>query len=307
MDWKSSGRRESRTTETSSMKMALMVAGAFALLAGLLAILLGIPVKEFSFGNTLILSGCIGACTGLILLGLSAVVAELKLIERRLAADPRSAAADARVRAALPQVSSAPTPPAQAGEGGFLFSRDRSAAEQMPTEAPPMSPPLWQEETVSRAPPEPQPAEAVPAPRPKRNLMFQSTMRKDRERGAARGADSAAPEIREPSPVSEAGEVQPPSFDNTWSRTERAREISPQRRSGRAVPAEPPAAAAERTWPPAPARAEDQPAVTILKSGVVDGMAYSLYSDGSIEAQMPEGLMRFASLDELTAHIERRS
>lgn len=46
--------------------------------------------------------------------------------------------------------------------------------------------------------------------------------------------------------------------------------------------------------------------MTVLKSGVVDGMAYSLYSDGSIEAQMPEGLMRFASLDELTAHIERR-
>src|SRR6516164_2884668 len=89
----------------SSMMMALMVAGVVALLAGLLSILFGIPVKEFSFGNTLILSGCIGACTGLILLGLSAVVAELKLIARRLAAAPRSAA-DARVRAALPQASS---------------------------------------------------------------------------------------------------------------------------------------------------------------------------------------------------------
>jgi hypothetical protein len=56
-----------------------------------------------------------------------------------------------------------------------------------------------------------------------------------------------------------------------------------------------------------PRRTEDHSAVTVLKSGVVDGMAYSLYSDGSIEAQMPEGLMRFASLEELTAHIERRS
>ena len=42
------------------------------------------------------------------------------------------------------------------------------------------------------------------------------------------------------------------------------------------------------------------------KSGVVDGMAYSLYSDGSIEAQMPEGLMRFASIDELRAHLDQR-
>jgi hypothetical protein len=56
-----------------------------------------------------------------------------------------------------------------------------------------------------------------------------------------------------------------------------------------------------------PARNEDQPSVTILKSGIVDGMAYSLYSDGSIEAQMPEGLMRFASIDELRAHLDKRA
>lgn len=55
------------------------------------------------------------------------------------------------------------------------------------------------------------------------------------------------------------------------------------------------------------ARDEDQPAVTVLKSGIVDGMAYSLYSDGSIEAQLPEGMMRFASIDELRSHLDRRS
>ena len=58
--------------------------------------------------------------------------------------------------------------------------------------------------------------------------------------------------------------------------------------------------------PPA-ARSEDRPPVTVLKSGVVDGMAYSLYSDGSIEAQMPEGMMRFASIDELRSHLDQRS
>ena len=54
------------------------------------------------------------------------------------------------------------------------------------------------------------------------------------------------------------------------------------------------------------ARNEDHPAATVLKSGIVDGMAYSLYSDGSIEAQMPEGMMRFASIDELRAHLDQR-
>ena len=45
----------------------------------------------------------------------------------------------------------------------------------------------------------------------------------------------------------------------------------------------------------------------MLKSGVVDGMAYSLYSDGSIEAELPEGTMRFGSIDELRTHLDQRS
>ena len=288
--------------------MALMVAGVVALLAGLAAVLFGIPVKEFSFGNTLILSGCIGACTGLILLGLSAVLGELKQIARRLAGDSRSTAADVRVRAALPQGTGAAS---AAGEGGFLFSRDQSAAEAARAasdDVPSMSPPLWQEETSlrtrSEVPPEPQPAEAAPA-RPKRNLLFQSSMRRDRER-AARGADPGTSELGLPQEP-EADEA-PPGLDHAWPKMERARgsEIPPSRRSSRAATVEPTAVPVERNSLQ-PRRTEDHSAVTVLKSGVVDGMAYSLYSDGSIEAQMPEGLMRFASLEELTAHIERRS
>ena len=44
--------------------------------------------------------------------------------------------------------------------------------------------------------------------------------------------------------------------------------------------------------------------MAILKSGVVDGMAYTLYADGSIEAQLPQGTVRFGSIAELRAHIE---
>jgi hypothetical protein len=51
---------------------------------------------------------------------------------------------------------------------------------------------------------------------------------------------------------------------------------------------------------------EDAPVpVSILKSGIVDGMAYTLYSDGSIEAQLPQGRLRFGSISELRAHIEQ--
>jgi hypothetical protein len=45
----------------------------------------------------------------------------------------------------------------------------------------------------------------------------------------------------------------------------------------------------------------------ILKSGIVDGMAYTLYSDGSIEAKLPHGTVRFGSIGELRAHIESNS
>jgi hypothetical protein len=43
----------------------------------------------------------------------------------------------------------------------------------------------------------------------------------------------------------------------------------------------------------------------ILKSGVIDGMAYTLYADGSIEAELPQGTLNFASVDELRAHLEK--
>jgi len=59
--------------------------------------------------------------------------------------------------------------------------------------------------------------------------------------------------------------------------------------------------------PADPTPPPEQSAVTVLKSGVVDGMAYSLYSDGSIEAQMPEGMVRFTSIDDLRAHLDQRS
>jgi len=48
-------------------------------------------------------------------------------------------------------------------------------------------------------------------------------------------------------------------------------------------------------------------AVAVLKSGVVDGMGYTLYVDGSIEAELPQGTLRFASINELRSHLEKNS
>ena len=40
---------------------------------------------------------------------------------------------------------------------------------------------------------------------------------------------------------------------------------------------------------------------------MIDGMAYTLYTDGSIEAELPQGLVRFASIEELRNYLEKAS
>jgi len=268
------------------MMIVLLIAGIGAALAGLLAIAFGIPIKEFGFGNTLILVGVVAVCTGMILLGLSLVVRELKIISQRL----RSAGS--RARTALPSIGPS--------DDELPFGSDPAAAENAghaeSGAMPSSSPPPWHDETASRDRVRVDGSEPEPArpPKPRRNLLFSSTSRKERDRAGARTGESVAVAPAAPEPA----DAPPATFDDAWPKSERARgaEVPPQRRGGRA----------SSTFPEANVAAADRPPVTVLKSGVVDGMAYSLYSDGSIEAQMPEGMMRFASIDELRAHLEQR-
>jgi hypothetical protein len=43
----------------------------------------------------------------------------------------------------------------------------------------------------------------------------------------------------------------------------------------------------------------------VVRSGVIGGMAYTLYADGSIEAELPIGTVRFNSIAELQDHVTR--
>jgi hypothetical protein len=279
------------------MMIGMLVAGIGCLLAGLVAIGFGIPINEFGLGNTLILAGAVTACSGLLILSLWVVVKELKGIAARLGALPaRGMRDDASQPAALPR------------SAGTEFGSPALGADAIGGEPPPPSAP-WAEETAARDGPR-QEASSPSAPEPpaksRRNLMFSSTSRRERDRTQARTGDVPPAEPRPaagPAPVAETNEVPPANFDDAWPKSERARpaDAPPQRRVARAPSTFTDTAASRQ--PPA---VEDQPPVTVLKSGVVDGMAYSLYSDGSIEAQMPEGMMRFASIDELRAHLDQR-
>ena len=60
------------------MHIVLFVLGVVTAVAGFLAILYGIPVNEFSFGNTLIVAGTVAVVGGFLLIGIAAVVSQLK-------------------------------------------------------------------------------------------------------------------------------------------------------------------------------------------------------------------------------------
>ena len=278
------------------MMIAMLVAGIGCLVAGLLAVGFGIPVNEFSFGNTLILSGTVTACAGLIILSLWAVVRELKSVAEQLGS---GSVLDGRGNAQQRTAALART--AAAEGGGAMPNADQAGGDQMP---PASASAPWLDEAAARDRPSP-PAAELPPVKPRRNLMFSSTSRRERERAQSRAADPSAtePGPAAPPPLAEIDEVPPATFDDAWPKSERTRpgDVPPQRRPARTPTTfSEPAAIRENPI------VEDQPPVTVLKSGVVDGMAYSLYSDGSIEAQMPEGMMRFASIDELRAHLDQR-
>jgi len=264
--------------------IVLLIAGIGVIVAGLLAVGFGIPVKEFGFGNTLILTGTIGVCTGLLMLSLAVVLRELRTLAAHVVPGQQLVAPRVRRDSQLSSPEAAlEGDGAEAGPAtnAPLFSRDQPTGDRPTSDAPP-----WQDEvkrTRAAAEPSAAPDEEAPAPKQRRNLMFSST-RRERERAAAEAAqaeqDAAAPT--------------PHTFDDAWPQSEQRPRLDTPRR-----PARTPSNFSE----PAPAAA---PEVTVLKSGVVDGMAYSLYSDGSIEAQMPEGMMRFASIDELREHLDQR-
>jgi hypothetical protein len=151
-----------------------------------------------------------------------------------------------------------------------------------------------------------QAAEPVPAPKP--------------ATAAGRSGPGGVETVHEPrldflfrSRATQAG--QPESFDALWpKRSARQREGQPQVEETPNPAAETPTATEappgeENSAVPVTTAApiDEIPSVAILKSGVVDGMPYTLYADGSIEAQLPQGTVRFGSITELRAHIESNS
>ncbi len=344
------------------MSILLYVAGALFVAIGAAVIGFGIPINEFSFGNTLIIAGTVAMVGGLIVLALGVVVRELQYLAdmygRASVRTSKAPDADASLlptRATPPPAAArVPFPPKPKGappaesvprESAVPFAPEpRDEAPPLRDEPPPPFP-IRRSMTTPVAPPVALPV-AAPVPRPQEEVFGAPSLpnpaeipdfdRSDRFRRSEAEAEEAAElaeagewdETEKRDESAEAIEAEPPLFapgrsratpsasagdkpersyfDAMWPaepETPAVPEVPPSRidLSGRvAEPVEP---EVEQEEPPA----EEPRTVPILKSGVVDGMGYTLYVDGSIEAELPQGTLRFASINELRAHLEKTS
>ncbi len=248
------------------------------------------------------------ACTGMLLIGLWTAVKELKTIAGRLGLGGATAFQRGKPVQPAAATAAASHPTAEPEPAGHAESAPPSSAPSPPWHGE-AAPRERAQDDSSLAPA----AEPAPAAKPKRNLLFSSSSRKERERAQARTRsldDRASSGTSGASTGSRSRPNRRPLRSTTPGRSRNVRGPTFHRHGApaahrRPLPKPAPAAAGADRYPPA-GRNEEPAQVTVLKSGVVDGMAYSLYSDGSIEAQMPEGMMRFASIDELRSHLDQR-
>jgi hypothetical protein len=275
------------------MPIFLFFVGAIAVAAGVGMIGYGIPVREFSFGNTLIIAGTTAAVGGLVLIGVGAVVSQLRRIAETLAAQPvlsrqplETFEPPAGARAA-PMSNRMPVPPGKPQSEGrkLLPAMEASAPAAIWGDNRPASVPAPKLQNPDRQGATGQEVAEEPAPPPS-------------PRGGSNAPPAPGPEFEAPwqSPLPPSRAAKSSNFDSMWPADSRLakRPIVGEAKS------EPRSDMGPTPTPSAPG----EPA-PILKSGVVDGMGYTLYIDGSIEAELPQGTLRFASINELREHLAK--
>jgi hypothetical protein len=291
----------------------LLLLGAVITAAGLGLVASGVSVQDHTFDATNVLPAMIAVIGGCILIGLSFVVRALQRVERALMTRP------------MPR-------PARLGElgGAAPLTAQANEAPRIPSPAKPKAMPNLQPVSPAERP---APSvgkssealqEAVPLvvedsdvsllPKAPARLEEENV---DVDHGAPGRPNGSAQVKTAPRftvaarPVRRPLQPQDSMLNSLWPM---APASAPTPKANREpavqvqVAATPPAADGSKPTPQAPAAAVQQevPApVSVLKSGVVEGMAYTLYSDGSIEAQLPGGMVRFGSITELRNHIEK--
>jgi hypothetical protein len=300
------------------MPVLLFGIGVFALFAGLVMVGFGIPINEFSFGNTLISAGTTAAVGGLIIIGLGVVAGQVRRVVDALSVQsparfgqPMDTLENPAVpRSVIPQ-GRVPFPPRSRSEGELaahpsaaILADEHPAQTYAPTLPNPDEPSVSVEDDISLSPHQPGTPISPAAGSPFGN---NGSGMGDKSREGM--ADWRSP----PSPASPGIPPQPrplhtANFDAMWP-AEAKPPKSPPAEEFKPEPKINPSSRDAAANAPKRADLEGQKshAVAILKSGVVDGMGYTLYVDGSIEAELPQGTLHFASINELRNHLGKGS
>jgi len=297
----------------------LLTLGAVIIAAGLGLIASGFSFSQHAFDATNVTPGIVAITGGCILVGLAFVVRALLRVEHALTLRPMARPASlgevvgmATSAAQMPlpvKPKMAPPPMPIPADAGLV------AADQTPPPAvriPALeNAPMFEDSGVSLLPNGPLRAEDENV-----QMNYAPPARLNgagHAKTVQRVAVNAAPGPRRPQ--QQQPQLKSSLFDSLWPKAQRGAPEAAAAAVLHVVP--PPPAAAQQALEVVPQTAVPQSvpsmqeaaaaAVSILKSGVVEGMAYTLYSDGSIEAQLPGGTLRFGSITELRNHIEQNS
>jgi hypothetical protein len=275
------------------MYLLLLVFGAVLSAAGVVLAASGMSLRDATVDTTVLTPGIVATVGGVLLIGLGAGLRTLQRIEQALAA--RTAARSFP----LPDVK-----PVQAGDS----SQDTARI--------PLSPDPGRLSANGAAAPGPGDAgQQAAEPAKEADSAKQEVTQADPQPVVKTGNGAAAirtpPHLPTPARPAASSEQQKrrPAFDALWPkgpRPMRAVDPVPAQPSASAAPIEPEKKVEQTDSGARQSLAAGAPnAVSVLKSGLVNGMPYTLYSDGSIEAQLAEETLRFGSINELRNHIEQ--
>ena len=295
---------------------AIMTLGGIALaVLGLLIVFLGLPDRAagLALGSDLIQTGASIFAGGLIVAALGQVLKALRDIADRVeeagfGLGPRQSLNDE-----LSDRAPVPLPRA---------ARNEPAASEQDEFDTLVTPPARAARAAQPAPRTPAPAPRTPAPAPRavRPAVNPRQQPEPNFDGAQQDEDFAddfpqqepRPEPRWMRTQAETNNRQQAASGTIplqSTRTSRATPAAPAvqpRREAAAAPQPKSFEAEPRRRAAAPQMDEAEHAEpTVVRSGIIAGMAYTLYSDRSIEAELPAGTVRFGSIEELQEHVRR--
>jgi hypothetical protein len=263
------------------MYQVVIVLGVVLALAGVAAIAAGAPswALGLGLGSSLIQSGTMGLVGGLLLFGIGFVLRALSELSRRI--DMISAGSGLPSRAA-PPAATARAP----------VKRDAPPRR----EPPPINPP--RDEMEEPAPVDEEDLEFEERPRSRAwppSTDRQPAEPRGNERGRGPGLEPRLGERERSRPAS----AEPQLGGRGDFASNNRGDFPGEPRRPRFAPERPKERALE------PRGRGGEASGTVVRSGIIHGMAYTLYADGSIEAELPIGTVRFASIEELQDHVSR--